>query len=358
MFNDNFRKFRKLAGMTQEDVANFLMVTPQAVSKWETGNGTPDISLLVPIAEIFGISTDELLGNTAKANSFIDQTDGNSYEEKYEKYQNLLKYNPTNSDILSHLLSVTAEWLTAEQTNISEEKKIQLVSAAENYAERLRSKSDKTDTWTDSHGIMSDVYAAAGNYTAAKKEAEYLPSARYTHARIAGNIAHREKEYERSRDFYRESVTDTLPFLFWDIERIAGTYNPAVGGDFKTNRQIIGSIYQTEYDIIHAIGGSHPVILHHLCNASIRLAQRAVWDKDYERAFELLDEFIANAKLLHYGVIDNTGKCSPILSDDKTTVKPIGKESVLCRLGWNAFNPIRKDPRFDKYIEEVNNWDS
>lgn len=37
MFNDNFKKFRKLAGMTQEDVANFLMVTPQAVSKWETG---------------------------------------------------------------------------------------------------------------------------------------------------------------------------------------------------------------------------------------------------------------------------------------------------------------------------------
>lgn len=66
MFNDNFKKFRKLAGMTQEDVANFLMVTPQAVSKWETGNGTPDISLLVPIAELFGISTDELLENTAK----------------------------------------------------------------------------------------------------------------------------------------------------------------------------------------------------------------------------------------------------------------------------------------------------
>ncbi len=357
MFKDNFKKFRKLAGMTQEDVANFLMVTPQAVSKWETGNGTPDISLLVPIAEIFGISTDELLENTTKTDSIIAETNGNSYEERYEKYQTFLKYNPTNSEILSRLLSVTAEWLTAERANISEEKKIKLVSTAEDYAERLRSKSDKTDTWTESHGIMSDVYASAENFSAAKKEAEYLPSARYTQNRIAGNIAHREKEYEKSRDFYRESATDTLTYLFWDMERIAGTYHPAFGGDFKTDRSIIDKIYQTEYDIIRAIGGNHPVLLHHLCNASIRLAQRAVWDKDYGRAFELLDEFIATAKILHHGATDNASKCTPILSDDKTTVKPISKESVLCRLEWNAFNPIRKDPRFDRYVEEVNSWD-
>jgi transcriptional regulator with XRE-family HTH domain len=101
MFNENFKKYRNLSGMTQEEVANFLFVTPQAVSKWETGNGTPDISLLVPIAEIFGISTDELLGNTARSYSFIAETDGESYEERYEKYQNLLKYNPTNSTFFS-----------------------------------------------------------------------------------------------------------------------------------------------------------------------------------------------------------------------------------------------------------------
>ena len=351
MFNDNFKKFRKLAGMTQEDVANFLMVTPQAVSKWETGNGTPDISLLVPIAELFGISTDELLENTAKTDSFIAETDCMSYEERYNKHQNLLKYNPTNAEILLKMLSISAEWLHAERSTLSEEKKNQIVSSAEDYSERLRNRSDRVNAWTESHGIMSDVYASAENFAAAKKEAEYLPSARYTHARIAGNIAHREKEYEKSRDFYRKSITDTLTYLFWDIERIAGTYNPA------TNRPMIDKIFQTEYDIIRAIGGNHPVILHHLCNASIRLAQRAVWDKDHERAFELLDEFVAAAKILRCGNIDNTAEYSPIVSDDKATVKPISKESILCRLSWNAFNPIRKDPRFEKYIEEVNNWD-
>ena len=87
------------------------------------------------------------------------------------------------------------------------------------------------------------------------------------------------------------------------------------------------------------------------------MAQRAVWDKDHERAFELLDEFVAAAKILRCGNIDNTAEYSPIISDAKATLKPISKESILCRLAWNAFNPIRKDPRFEKYIEEVNSWD-
>lgn len=358
MFNENFKKYRKLAGMTQEEVANFLMITPQAVSKWETGNGTPDISLLVPISEIFGISTDELLGNTAKTNAYISETresDGETYEERYKKYQTLLKYNPTNANVLSKLLSVIAEWLTAEHEKMSKEKAEQLISTAEDYSERLRSKSNNTNMWTDSHGQLADVYMAAGDFVAAKKETEYLPSARYTKNRIAANIAHREKEYEKSRTLYRESITASLPYLFWDLERIAGTYNPAFGGDFKTNRHIIDSIYQTEYDIIRAIGGNHPVLLHHLCNASIRLAQRAVWDKNYERAFELLDEFIANARILHEETAIN--EVSPIISVSPVAAKPISKQSILFRLSWNAFNPIRKDTRFEKYIEEVNGWD-
>ena len=348
MFNQNFKKYRKLAGMTQEEVANYLMVTPQAVSKWETGNGTPDISLLVPIAEIFGISTDELLGNTAKVNGYRteSQESDSTYEERYEKYHTLLKYNPTNADILSKLLSLTAEWLSSERANMTEEKVEQLISAAKDFSARLRDKSDKCNMWVESHGQLADVYMSAGDFSAAKKEAEYLPAARYTRNRIEGNLAHREKEYERSRAFYRDSVTDALRYLFWDIERIAGTYNPALGGD----RPIIDKIYAIEYDVIHTIGGKHPVIINYLCNASIRL------DKDYERAFELLDEFIENARILHHGTFENISENSPIISNAPITGKSISKESILCRLSWNAFNPIRKDPRFEKYINELNNW--
>ncbi len=53
---------RKRLGLTQDQLAERLGVTPQAVSKWENDQSCPDITMLPKLAEIFGISTDALLG--------------------------------------------------------------------------------------------------------------------------------------------------------------------------------------------------------------------------------------------------------------------------------------------------------
>jgi transcriptional regulator with XRE-family HTH domain len=56
---------RKKAGITQEQLADHLGLTYQAVSKWENGLSCPDILLLPKLAAIFGVSVDSLLGNPA-----------------------------------------------------------------------------------------------------------------------------------------------------------------------------------------------------------------------------------------------------------------------------------------------------
>lgn len=53
---------RKRMGMTQDQLAERLGVTAQAISKWENDLSCPDITMLPKLAEIFGITTDELLG--------------------------------------------------------------------------------------------------------------------------------------------------------------------------------------------------------------------------------------------------------------------------------------------------------
>ena len=53
---------RKNLGLTQDQLAEKLGITAQAVSKWENDQSCPDISVLPKLAEIFGITTDELLG--------------------------------------------------------------------------------------------------------------------------------------------------------------------------------------------------------------------------------------------------------------------------------------------------------
>lgn len=63
--NDSFggfvTKLRKEKGMTQKELAGQLFISDKAVSKWERGLSTPDIALLLPLANILGVTTTELL---------------------------------------------------------------------------------------------------------------------------------------------------------------------------------------------------------------------------------------------------------------------------------------------------------
>ena len=60
----NIRKLRKERNLTQEELAELLNITSQAVSKWENETGMPDISQIIPLASIFGVSIDTLFGKT------------------------------------------------------------------------------------------------------------------------------------------------------------------------------------------------------------------------------------------------------------------------------------------------------
>ena len=70
--------------MTQENLAEYLCVSYQAVSKWECGLTNPDLSLIAPLTKLFNISADELLG--------ITDTDDDLTRKKYnsalQKYRN------------------------------------------------------------------------------------------------------------------------------------------------------------------------------------------------------------------------------------------------------------------------------
>ena len=52
---------RKAAGYTQQEVADYLGITNKTVSKWESGAGLPEISILPAVAEMYGVTVDELL---------------------------------------------------------------------------------------------------------------------------------------------------------------------------------------------------------------------------------------------------------------------------------------------------------
>ena len=113
--------------MTQQELADRLGVTNKAISKWETGEALPDTALLVPIADVFGVSVDELL----RGQAFSEHSDRQHFSPKEERDRIVQKYAPESWHkrfallicmgvglILCGVLTVIVVGLTTENDNI------------------------------------------------------------------------------------------------------------------------------------------------------------------------------------------------------------------------------------------------
>lgn len=100
----NIAYLRKIKGITQENLAEKLQVSAQAVSKWENNISCPDIMLLKPMATLLGVTVDQLLSDEIQQNlqstqvidkilriDFIDSQDNISLSIPLEKIDELSK---------------------------------------------------------------------------------------------------------------------------------------------------------------------------------------------------------------------------------------------------------------------------
>ena len=61
MFKDNLQELRKIHGLSQEELADKIGVSRQTLSKYETGESLPDIEKCKQLADVFGVTIDDLL---------------------------------------------------------------------------------------------------------------------------------------------------------------------------------------------------------------------------------------------------------------------------------------------------------
>ena len=113
------KQLRLKLGMTQEQLGDELSVSPQAVSKWESGTTMPDIQLLPELSVLFGISIDELFSMTD--------------ESRMDRIENMID----NTHIISEKDFSDSESFLREKAKDEKNKARATLLLAELYSKRI-----------------------------------------------------------------------------------------------------------------------------------------------------------------------------------------------------------------------------
>lgn len=84
-FGEKLRAARKSAGLTQEQLAERLLVSRQAITKWESDKGLPDIENLKQLSALFGVSVDYLLDSGEKIDLSVTREKINLDDYAYDR---------------------------------------------------------------------------------------------------------------------------------------------------------------------------------------------------------------------------------------------------------------------------------
>ena len=136
---ETIKKLRKQKDMTQEQLAEYLNISPQAISRWEINSTLPDITLIPMLANIFDVTTDMLLGvdidtKEKRIEAIRKEAEDYTFKKRYEEAEKLLrtalKDYPNSYKLMDSLASIlfltvgyNMGWTGEEKKRIEEERK-------------------------------------------------------------------------------------------------------------------------------------------------------------------------------------------------------------------------------------------
>ena len=187
---NKIKQLRKQRGITQEQLANSIGISFQAVSKWENGIALPDINLAPILARYFGISMDELFEfNQKEIESTIDTIVNEAYqfrESDPPKSRSILEGGleqyPENEVLLNNLLYVLNYSENPDET----------ISVASSLIE----KTNQADMKYDALRFLAYAYKVKGDLKRAEAAIDQIPEIYFTKLTEMAYLLEGKQKYE------------------------------------------------------------------------------------------------------------------------------------------------------------------
>lgn len=372
------RRLRKEQDYTQTELAELLNISAQAVSRWENGSSMPDISQIVPLASIFGVSTDLLLGRAGISDEEAVKKILQDVEEArtepmtkesmvrcYTLLQEGLKSYPNHPWLLINCLEYGYCLATPDDPDdpdnaVYYDKEI----ASSVYGECIRlasliiSYSQNVTDVLRAHMILALLHSVYGNGEEARRHADQFPwRSDMTNHAVYAYIFQNEKDHvnenlEWQCDFmyHLESILDTMTML---------------GSSYKELKRFDEAIavLETALQMIVLIAGNTEILpaLHYRNNGDdiyVLLAETALEKGNTEAAFEYLKTLVEYDTKMRPHFRNGMKPDTPLLRDLPSHYFRRYYPSMLDnakrlqeKLSRSSFDPIRNDPGFQALWE-------
>ena len=343
----NIKKLRKERGMTQEGLAAKLNISAQAVSKWEMETCSPDISLIVPLSALFGVSADVLFGisldgmekEIEETRKYCDDLETTN-EDALEAWMKLYARYPHNSTIHFEIAKTHFYCAKAydDENFIRHSKK-----AAEFYEKVLDESTDNTlrsQTLEALHHIYNCLRDSENALRIANMGSDWGTLKAEMLSKIDG---YEKKNYwcQQVFKYYGEGMAwAVMNMQFLDVETRIFAYETAekiLDLTYLGDKAWISYVYMALYTHLA------------MCYASVGNDDKTyeVLDKWYEIAL-----FEDNLPLGEHRYENNPFMNEMVYNHDLAYTHH-NRNYILCHIQNHAFDRIRDSERFGTYIEKV-----
>lgn len=365
----NIKKLRKERGLTQEELAELLGVSFQAVSKWENESGMPDISQVIPLANVFGVTTDTLFGtetmdtsgeiddfireNTYKQCNCPDEEDFVCLLECVNEIQDKLKTCPSNYRLLSYSISnilIVIEKLT-EEGRKDEATKWQ--NEMIRQANVVLNHCTDVDHLNSVNSCLVDLYLLLENYPKAEEHARRLPcnfdfNNRYS---VLGYVMIRMGKREEALKLYASAVYSALRLLEYELRRMGRNY--AIAQEYDKAYECF-ALFPDIYDLI--MRDREADIPFYIYQSYDQLAVTCMNLGRYDEAIDHLERYLRVERTVAetYNIVTESkipyfyGRTLKYSQDHY-----ISRNEISDVMAWSEFDPIRETERFRTLLKEV-----